>query len=109
MCERGLDGWEDDDDPVREHLNFAPDCGWAINMAIEQAVENGTLGEDDPMSAELLEARKSTFSGRWPHEGKRGWTCKTQKVVKSATNREVADGRPDDRSGVVLLSYAGER
>lgn len=65
-------------------------------MAIEQAVENGTFGEDDPMSAELLEARKSTFHGRWPHEGKRGWTCKTQKVGESAKKAEVADRLPDD-------------
>ncbi|MCJ1244888.1 hypothetical protein MMC30_002089 [Trapelia coarctata] len=83
LCERGLDGWEADDDPVREHLNFATDCGWAVNMAIEQAVENGMLGEDDPMSAKLVEARKSTFNGRWPHEGKRGWTCKTQKMIEA--------------------------
>ena len=83
LCEKGLDGWEESDDPIREHLNYSPTCGWAVNVAIEQATESGTHKEEDPMSAEMLEARKWTFAGRWPHEGKRGWTCKTQKVNKT--------------------------
>lgn len=80
MCERDLDGWEEDDDPVKEHFNYSPDCGWAINVAIEQEIEEGARKDEDPMSARILEARKSTFGDKWPHEGKRGWTCKVQKV-----------------------------
>lgn len=29
----------------------------------------------------MLNARKSTFGIAWPHDSKRGWTCKTQKVA----------------------------
>ncbi|MCJ1432304.1 hypothetical protein MMC27_001660 [Xylographa pallens] len=75
-----LDGWEEEDDPVKEHLNYSPECGWAINIAIEQEVEEGIREDEDPMSAKMLEARKSTFGDRWPHKNKRGWTCKVQKV-----------------------------
>lgn len=49
-------------------------------MAMEQNFEEGIIDDEDPMSAKLVEARKATFGDRWPHEGKRGWTCKTQKV-----------------------------
>ena len=51
-----------------------------MNIGLEQALEDGSLEEEDPMSVKMVEARKSTFAGMWPHEGKRGWTCKTQKV-----------------------------
>ncbi|MCJ1473644.1 hypothetical protein MMC13_002295 [Lambiella insularis] len=83
MCEKGLDGWEEEDDPIREHLNYSPDCSWAINMAIEQEIEEGVRTDEDPMSAKMLEARRSTFGDRWPHEGKRAWFCKVQKMVEA--------------------------
>lgn len=34
---------------------------------------------DDPTSSTVAEARKATFCS-WPHEGKRAWKCKTDKV-----------------------------
>ncbi|MCJ1380934.1 hypothetical protein MMC17_004043 [Xylographa soralifera] len=83
VCEKGLDGWEEEDDPVKEHLNYSPECGWAINMAIEQEVDEGIREDEDPMSAKMLEARKSTFGDRWPHKNKRGWTCKVQKMIEA--------------------------
>lgn len=72
-----MDGWEEDDDPVVEHLKHSPDCGWAINMGIEQQA-NDKL--QDPSCEEMLDARRMTFGVNWPHEHKRGWVCKTQKV-----------------------------
>ncbi|MCJ1287930.1 hypothetical protein MMC26_007282 [Xylographa opegraphella] len=83
VCGKELDGWEEKDDPVKEHLNFSPGCGWAINMAIEQDVEEGIREDENPMSARMLEARKSTFGDRWPHKNKRGWTCKVQKMIEA--------------------------
>ena len=80
LCEKALDGWEEDDDPIKEHFSYSADCGWVINVGIEQAIEYGSFQEEDPMSTKMLEARRSTFGGLWPHESKRGWTCKTQKV-----------------------------
>lgn len=32
------------------------------------------------MDESLVNARKMTFGINWPHEDKRGWVCKTQKV-----------------------------
>jgi len=28
----------------------------------------------------MIEARKATFGKLWPHEGKKGWKCKTKQV-----------------------------
>lgn len=80
LCNNSLDGWEADDDAVAEHLKHSPDCGWAINIGIEQQIEAGDLDLEDPMDEKLLSARKMTFGSNWPHENKRGWVCKTQKV-----------------------------
>lgn len=71
-------GWESSDSPIEEHLRLSPHCGWAIVAAIDAGL--GDYGEDDPMGTEMTEARKATFAGRWPHDGKRGWKCKTKQV-----------------------------
>lgn len=78
LCRKGLDGWEDGDDALVEHLRHAPECGWAIVAAVEAEVE-GYVGED-PKGKRMVEARRGTFAGRWPHEGKKGWKCKTKQV-----------------------------
>ena len=80
LCRKDLDGWEVDDDPVREHLSFSPYCGWAIQAGLEQETANGGYGEENPRAEKMVEARKATFGDMWPHEKKRGWTCKVQKV-----------------------------
>ena len=80
LCKSNLDGWEQNDNAIEEHVKLSPDCGWAITIAIELGVEHGSQSPDDPMSERLLDARKMTFGSKWPHEAKRGWTCKTQKV-----------------------------
>jgi Inhibitor of Apoptosis domain len=36
---------------------------------------------EDPTDDRLFEARKATFGSRWPHENKRGWVCKTEKMA----------------------------
>ena len=79
-CQKHLDGWEAEDDPVREHLQFSPECPWAIIVDVERCVDDGSTVEDHPMSEKMLEARRGTFADSWPHESKRGWTCKIQKV-----------------------------
>ncbi|KAL8865520.1 MAG: hypothetical protein Q9174_006841 [Haloplaca sp. 1 TL-2023] len=79
LCNAHLDGWEKDDDPVEEHLVLSRSCGWAAILCIEREVARGSPIQDDPMDEQVLEARRKTFSN-WPHENKRGWICKTQKV-----------------------------
>ncbi|KAL6715192.1 hypothetical protein ACLMJK_007456 [Lecanora helva] len=83
LCQSSIDGWEEGDDPVVEHLRLSPNCGWAITVAIEQDVENGSYSLEDPMCEKVLNARRMTFGSSWPHEDKRGWTCKVQKMIEA--------------------------
>lgn len=39
--------------------------------------------EEDPLSEHMIDARRATFRDWWPHEKKKGWKCKTQKVLSS--------------------------
>ncbi|KPM40044.1 hypothetical protein AK830_g6512 [Neonectria ditissima] len=79
LCHKGLDGWEAGDDPLLEHLKHGPDCGWALVAAIE--AELGDYAQEDPSQPYMKEARKATFAGRWPHDSKKGWKCKTKQLV----------------------------
>ncbi|KAF2973562.1 hypothetical protein GQX73_g118 [Xylaria multiplex] len=79
LCCKNVDGWEDDDNPFEEHLRLSPHCGWAIVAGIETGL--GDYALDDPTSSEMIAARKATFGDRWPHDGKRGWKCKTKQLV----------------------------
>ncbi|KAI9706140.1 MAG: hypothetical protein M1836_005546 [Candelina mexicana] len=81
LCQKNLDGWEENDIPASEHLHHSPDCGWAINACIELRNEDKERDEKDPLSEEMMEARRATFMDLWPHDGKRGWTCRTEKMV----------------------------
>ncbi|PHH75071.1 hypothetical protein CDD82_4608 [Ophiocordyceps australis] len=81
LCRNDLDGWESGDDALLEHLTHASNCGWAIVAAIQAQV--GDYGSEDPDMPYMVEARKATFDGRWPHEGKKGWKCKTKQLVEA--------------------------
>jgi hypothetical protein len=78
-CHRALDGWEEEDNPITEHLKHAPDCGWAVMMDIQQRSSNPKKIED-PMSERIIQARAATFGTSWPHDGKKGWVCQSEKV-----------------------------
>ncbi|KKA24189.1 Chromosome segregation protein BIR1 [Rasamsonia emersonii CBS 393.64] len=80
LCERALDGWEEDDNPIAEHLKHSRDCGWAIMMNIQQHSSNPAEIED-PTSPAIVEARRATFGSSWPHDGKPGWLCQSDKMV----------------------------
>lgn len=81
LCGKGLDGWEAGDDPLQEHLKHASACGWAIVAAIESDIEE--YAKQDPNLPHMVEARKATFAGKWPHEGRKGWKCKTKQLVEA--------------------------
>ncbi|KAK4233914.1 hypothetical protein C8A03DRAFT_19094 [Achaetomium macrosporum] len=80
LCGKSLDGWEEGDNPVEEHLRHSPTCGWAIMAAIEAGY--GNYGKVHPLDPAMIEARKATFAGRWPYESKKGFKCKTKKLVE---------------------------
>ena len=111
LCQSNLDGWEEDDSPIEEHLKHARDCGWAVSVCIEQAIEDGNHTLEDPMSENMRDARYMTFGSNWPHENKRGWTCKTQKVYVRSHQSEplLLIKCPDGRRRLALLSNLQER
>lgn len=79
MCHNALDGWEEEDDPTTEHLKHASDCAWAVIMGTLRG-SNKPDEVEDPTSERFTEARRATFTTAWPHEGKRGWVCQSEKV-----------------------------
>ncbi|RAL05351.1 uncharacterized protein BO80DRAFT_345516 [Aspergillus ibericus CBS 121593] len=81
LCRRALDGWEEDDNPITEHLKHTKDCGWAIMMDIQQHSSNPAEIED-PTGERIAQARQATFGESWPHDGKRGWLCQSDKMVE---------------------------
>ncbi|KAI9672064.1 MAG: hypothetical protein M1831_001877 [Alyxoria varia] len=81
LCQKSLDGWDAGDNPAIEHLNHVPDCGWAINVCIEQRSQDMDRAEEDPMSEKMVEARRATYQDAWPHESRKGWKCKMQKMI----------------------------
>ncbi|KAL2267267.1 hypothetical protein VTJ83DRAFT_4544 [Remersonia thermophila] len=80
LCKKSLDGWEQHDDPVEEHLRHSPTCGWAIMAAIDAGF--GNYDKVHPLDPAMIEARKATFDGRWPYDGRKGFKCKTKKLVE---------------------------
>src|SRR5271170_1302001 len=78
LCQKSMDGWEEEDNPLAEHLKHSPICGWAIVASIE--ARDGELSQEYPLSTRMIEARKATFGGKWPHENKKGWKCKIKQV-----------------------------
>ncbi|EYE99107.1 uncharacterized protein EURHEDRAFT_374182 [Aspergillus ruber CBS 135680] len=80
LCESALDGWEEEDNPITEHLTLSQNCGWAIMKDIERHSSNPAEIED-PTSERISGARSATFGLYWPHDGKRGWVCQSEKMV----------------------------
>ena len=110
LCQSNLDGWELDDDAIEEHLKHAPNCGWAITVSVEQDIEYSRDGLENPMSEKMLNARQMTFGSNWPHENKRGWTCKTRKVHRPryAVVAALLINGIDDRGWMALLPDLGK-
>ncbi|KAL5115890.1 hypothetical protein ACEQ8H_006206 [Pleosporales sp. CAS-2024a] len=65
-CNCQLDGWEEADVPAFEHLTHAPGCGVAVVATIR--LRHGDPGriEEDPISQQMIKARKDTFGDLWP-------------------------------------------
>lgn len=55
------------------------------------------------MSDVMADARKATFGDSWPHEHKKGWKCKTLKMVEGGW---CYDPAPDVEDGVTCF-YCG--
>ncbi|KAK3319002.1 hypothetical protein B0H66DRAFT_517468 [Apodospora peruviana] len=84
LCGKGLDGWEEDDSPLVEHVKHSPTCGWAIMAAIEAGL--GGYRKVHPLEPSMIDARKATFGGKWPYESKKGFKCKTKQLAEAGWN-----------------------
>ncbi|CAK1357524.1 Protein bir1 [Cercospora beticola] len=85
-CSVKLDGWEETDDPISEHLAHSNYCAWATAISVTRDEDSTQTAETrDPMGEELYTARKQTFTTGegWPHESKKGWKCKVAKLVEA--------------------------
>ncbi|KAJ4417488.1 hypothetical protein N0V82_006152 [Gnomoniopsis sp. IMI 355080] len=95
LCTKALDGWEQDDRPLEEHLKHSPECGWAITAAVE--AELGNYAAEDPRDALMVEARKATFADMWPHESRKGWSSvKTKALVEAGWKYTPLVGSEDN-------------
>lgn len=79
LCAKNIDGWEEGDDALLEHLKHSSDCGWAIVSALQAGHEE--LRTEDPMGERMMEARMATFGDLWPHDSKRGWVSKSKQMA----------------------------
>ena len=94
---------------MKEHLSHSGNCHWARslhagNYAQEHGLDGGEV--EDPMSDDLLAARKGTFEAEpgWPHEGKRGWKCKISKMVEAGWSLDPAPtGEGEEGDGVTCF------
>lgn len=84
QCSVKLDGWEETDNPISEHLGHSEKCAYAVAISVSQHNDPSHGPESrDPLSDLMVAARHGTFTfgGGWPHENKKGWKCKSAKMV----------------------------
>jgi len=97
-CGVKLDGWDANDNAITEHLSHSPQCTWATCISVGQEGE-----ARDPHSEPMMDARKDTYGEAWPHEGKRGWKCKVDKMVEAGW---CFDPSPEAEDGVTCFYCA---
>ncbi|CUS15566.1 unnamed protein product, partial [Tuber aestivum] len=98
LCDKDLDGWEKEDDPISEHFKHCPDCGWA-QVAYALAFRDDHKALSDPRGAMMTEARVMTFGRKWwPHEEKRGWLPKVETMAGAGWHYAPAKDSKDNAS-----------
>ncbi|CAK3761337.1 Hypothetical predicted protein [Lecanosticta acicola] len=99
-CAVKLDGWEESDDAIQEHLAHTDYCDWATVISVRREDDDERDPEiRDPMSVEMTAARTGTFMHGygWPHEHKKGWKCKISKLVDAGWSWDPhAEGEEGD-------------
>lgn len=94
-CKVKLDGWEAGDNAIDEHAAHSSECQWALSISVGKPDE-----ERDPNDDLMVEARKATYGELWPHESKKGWKCKIQKMVEAGW---CFDPSPEQEDGVTCF------
>lgn len=75
LCDKRLDGWDAEDDPLVEHLAHCPDCGFALALSHDAKMH--------PSMEKYIVARVQTFADWWPHEHKRGWVPRARTLAEA--------------------------
>ena len=101
-CEKGLEGWEDGDDALDEHLRrinkeTGDKCAWATVMGAKRDWDlfgDGALADGsaqlDPAGEVLVQARRSTFGSWWKFDGKKGWKPTSGRVSRAVAIRSCS-------------------
>ncbi|CAZ83128.1 unnamed protein product [Tuber melanosporum] len=98
LCDKDLDGWEEDDDPISEHFKHCSECGWA-QVAYALASRDDHKSLSDPRGTIMTEARIMTFGKKWwPHEEKRGWLPKIGTMAEAGWHYAPAKDSNDNAS-----------
>ncbi|KAG5439519.1 hypothetical protein PCANB_002094 [Pneumocystis canis] len=96
LCKKALDGWDVEDDPVKEHIQHSGQCGWAILKYIKLGDKEMNTFTD----MELQEARQATFGSWWPHEQKKG---RFLKIIKMSQAGFYYNPTPDSNDMVSCI------
>ncbi len=96
---------------MKEHLAHSGNCNWALSCRAGAIAQQHVDTAEDPMSEELIAARRGTFEkgASWPHESKRGWKCKVGKMIEAGwcydpAPAEAADmGEEEEADGVTCF------
>jgi len=91
LCSKNMGGWEETDNPLKEHLRGNKECAWAINRDVLVRTKDGEeLGEeDDPTSDRMVALRLATYRDWWPHDLKKGWNPKSRKVCPTVLHSRL--------------------
>lgn len=94
--------------PIQEHLAHTRGCPWATAVSVFRGDEDTEPESRDPLSEDMLDARKATFTigEGWPHEDKKGWKCKIAKMVQSGWCWDPSAEEGDGVDGVTCF-YCG--
>ncbi|KAK4504132.1 hypothetical protein PRZ48_005047 [Zasmidium cellare] len=108
LCNVRLDGWEETDVPIQEHLAHTRGCPWATAVSVFRGEDEPEPEMRDPLAEDMIIARKATFATGegWPHESKKGWKCKIAKMVEAGWCWDPSAEEGDGVDGVTCF-YCG--
>ena len=83
-CYKSLEGWEEGDLALTEHLKRAIDdegnkCPWATIVDERDNTTKGKAAWMDPHGEVMLAARLGTFGSWWEYDGRKGWKPTSQR------------------------------
>ncbi|KAF9362782.1 hypothetical protein BGX34_005509 [Mortierella sp. NVP85] len=107
LCRKSLDGWNETDDPLDEHLSHSRHCGWAIVKNIPMVEDGLPFRWDEegelPKGERMTKARLETFGDWWPHERTKGWYGNSRRMANAGFFYAPTDTSADN----VQCPYCG--